>query len=236
VETAGRFVAQYWLSLAPVPAFVATVAGLVELAHRPSRRALTAMLETILLLTAALVVVVARAPGELYPFIGRFYVGAPLALECAAIALAIGRLTPRMAQGTAAALSAVVALVAVRGDLASRARGDPSLRLLTAAIQQDARSRGVTAVELAFQPDDLWPTAAGLLVDLGREGTRACVAAPDWGVLFTPERLCDGGSGGERYVVVKPEACEPTCLARTQRAGVALSTEERDAGASTASN
>ncbi|MBY0275334.1 hypothetical protein K2Z84_08335 [Candidatus Binatia bacterium] len=231
-----RFVAQYWTDLATLPAAVAFVAVLLGLTHRPSHEPLAAILGVIVLLTAALVVIVKRAPDELYPYIARFYLGAPLALECAAIALAIGRLSRRGARNAAAALAILGLGVAARADLGGRERGDPSLRVLTTAIQRDARAHGFDTVELAFEPDDRWPVAAGLLVDLGRQGEQACVAAADWGVLFTPERLCRARGEAARYVVVPPDACGTTCLARTEDAGIMLSSGERAAGATAASD
>lgn len=220
-----RFVAQYWLDLAPLPAAIAGLAALPVLSRPAARRELGALVATIALVSVLLVVIAKRAPDALYAYIGRFYFGAPLALESAAIALALAAARARTARLAACGLAIVLAVVAARTDLAGTELGDPSLRVLTTAIRDDARAHGVDTIELAFSPDEQWPAAAGLLVDLMRAGESACVVAPCWEVLFTPERLCPERAVGRRYVVVSAAACSTGCLARSPRSGVVVASD-----------
>ena len=85
------YVAQYWTGLDPLVAAAATVGALLASSERASRRGLGYVAGTVTVTTLLMIVVVKRSPGELYPYIGLFYLGAPLALSVAAVATGLIR-------------------------------------------------------------------------------------------------------------------------------------------------
>jgi len=227
-SSALAFVAQYWADLNPLIAVAAALGALLALRERGSRMGLGYVAFIVALLTVLMMVIVKRAPGELYPFIGLFYLGAPLALTVAAVASGL----PSVMRGAIAARCVSIALAlllagtALLGDFSGSYSGDPSLRPMTEAILRDARAPHEQRIRLQFADHEHWAVAAGLLVDLARFGQPACVVAPGWDVLFTPERICPPLANARQHDIVAAEACGDGCIVRSGKVGIQVIPEK----------
>lgn len=203
------------------------LASLSLLALRPSFTVVRpAMQACALLLGVALLLVLyyKRTPAPLYDFVALFATGIAPLLLASVLALALNEALRRTHH-----TYSVQALVVLVGFILvyllapfkqSPERVEPTVSEFAEFadfIRGDLPREQIVAIDYANH--DLWPFIAGLLVELDRQGIKACTTWRHMGFLYTDAMICSVQTLPQ-YRVVAAEQCAEQCLFSTLNHGV----------------
>jgi hypothetical protein len=153
--------------------------------------------------------------GPINHYVGLFYLTVLVVLIATALAhaivrvsslVAVERLTARRGVGRSGAVAAALVLVAA---LASTSQPPDKFlhafdyaQLANRVVDDPSRAGRVVALGFVH---DLWPQAAGLAIELDRDGVPWCVSGPDAQLLFTAGHTCANSAGDWRLAMVEPQ-------------------------------
>ena len=116
-----------------------------------------------------------RAPGPLFSFIARFYLGAPLAIVTIAVVSGV-KIAMRWAPWSVSLAVAMTGIALVfNGTFISRNQNMAGIRELSNGVLDNLGAKERAGVRISFDTHEYAQLVAGLLLDLGRRGTPACV-------------------------------------------------------------
>ena len=213
-------VASLWASFARpyVILYWVAFAALATLLWRRKRKALSPFLRL-----AALACAVAsalflfwgtRIADELYNFNGYFIYSVQLMLWLVLAALLAQAMPKRAA--VAAWAAALVLLAALSPRFKMSYFGLPLLPAIAADIPRAEAGK----LRLEF-PHAEWSNAAGIAIQLARQGKPFCVA-PGWEFAFGRPNVCAEESITQTYVMFAPPECRPPCRMVFQQPGLAV--------------
>lgn len=147
-------------------------------------------------------------------YVGFYYLTVLVVLIASALAHAVVRVSSRLGD-TAAASSRLTRVAAVVGALvlvvAPAATSQPPDKFLHGFDYAQLAHRlvadplrGGRVVAIGFV-HDLWPQAAGLAIEIDRDGAPWCVSGPDARLLFTAAHTCTSTTADWRLAMVEPQ-------------------------------
>jgi hypothetical protein len=216
------FVIQFWQSISPILWILATFGIVAAWWDLETRAAILYVIAIVGLMTLLVTLYAWRAPGPLFSFIARFYLGAPLAVMTIAVVSGV-KIAMRWAPWSVSLAVAMTGIALVfNGTFISRNQNMAGIRELSNGVLDNLGDKAREGARISFDTHEYARLVAGLLLDLGRRGTPACVEAPHLAFLFTPERICTPPMAGQSYAMVAIAACAETCIVRSEQLGVGL--------------
>lgn len=219
-DTAKPGVASLWASFARpyVILYWLAFAGLATLLWRRKGKALSPFLRLAAFACAAASALFlfwgTRIAGDLYNFNGYFIYSVQLMLWLVLAAVLAQTLPKHAALATWAA--ALVLLAACSPRFKIMYSGLPSLPAIAAGIPRLEPGK----LRMDF-PHAEWSNAAGIAIQLARQGKTFCVA-PNWEFAFGRPNVCREESITQTHVMFAPPECRPPCRMVSQQPDLAV--------------